>query len=360
MRPTVLKPALIILLPVLFACQENKEDPGFLITGDISDNYEGYIYLDYNDILDSTLVEDASFRFKGKVSQPLEATLLPGSPTSGESMTVASFMLENSTIDISLKYDIFQYNGSDIKGLDMDSISGSTSQKLKEDFEAKMEDTFAQEENDSIREAILYDNLSKFIKTNPQSVLSGQKLASLSNFYGYLKSEQMQYLLEQMDTTYQDKKDLRYIRNIIERRKILNIGKTPPKIELPNPEGKLVDSDSLRGNYVLYEFWASWCSPCRKTNPELSKVYSTFHKDGFEILGVSIDKSPDKWKTAIQEDKLKWIQVIDSLNKTGEKYRLTTIPYNVLQDRKGKIIARNVKPEKLREILTELTETEVQ
>lgn len=360
MRSTIPKPALMILLAVLFACQEKKEDPGFLITGDINDSYKGYIYLNYDDIIDSTLVEDASFQFKGKVSQPLEATLLPGSPTSGEGMTVASFMLENSNIDISLTYGTFQHNGSDIKGLDMDSISGSSSQKLKEDFEAKMEDTFVKEENDSIREAILYDNLSEFIKTNPQSVLSGKKLASLSNFYGYLKSEQMQYLLEQMDTTYQDKKDLRYIRNIIERRKVLDIGKTPPKIELPNPEGELVDSDSLRGNYVLYEFWASWCSPCRKTNPELSKVYNTFHKDGFEILGVSIDENSDKWKTAIQEDKLKWIQVIDSLNKTGEKYRLTTIPYNVLQDRQGKIIARNVKPDKLREILTEQIKTDVQ
>ncbi|MGS2764099.1 thioredoxin-like domain-containing protein [Sinomicrobium sp. M5D2P9] len=360
MKPTLRKPALILFLSVLLACQKNKETPGFLITGTISDNYKGYIYLDYNNTVDSALVENASFRFKGKVPQPLEAHLLPGSPKSGEDMTVSPFMLENSTINIALEYRKFRYNGSEIKGFDVDSISGSTSQELKEDFEAKMKNTFHQEENDSIRETILYENLSEFIKNNPQSVLSGMKLAFLSNFYGYLNSNELQYLQEQMDTAYQDKKDLKTITNIIKRRRVLDVGKTPPKIILPDPDGKLVDSDSLRSNYVLYEFWASWCRPCRQTNPGLRKVYNAFHKDGFDILGVSIDKDPDKWKTAIQEDELQWIQVIDSLNETDEKYHLTTIPYNVLLDKEGKIIARNVKPERLRDILTEKLQSGIQ
>ncbi|MDX1830473.1 MAG: TlpA disulfide reductase family protein [Lutibacter sp.] len=343
---------LFILTILLINCESNK-NKSFLINGKIQGNFNDYIFLKYNNNIDSTLVEKNSFSFHGNVTEPLEAILYPGSPKSGESMGVASFMLENSEIFLSSKYTEREFRGMFVKLLKIDSISGSKSQDLKTVFDSKLEQTFRKEKNDSIKTILLYENLYDFISKNPKSVLSGNYLASLNNRYDYLNSNQMEYLFKLLDTNYQKKKDLYYINNIINRRKILDIGKIPPRVTLPNQNGELTDNASLKGNFVLLEFWASWCGPCRKANPELKKVYNSFKKNGFEIFGISQDKDIEKWKAAILEDKLEWLQVIDTLNNIGEMYYLTTIPYNVLLNREGKIIARNIKPTELNEILTE-------
>lgn len=216
-----------------------------------------------------------------------------------------------------------------------------------------MSETFHKEKNDSIKTQLLYDNLFDFISANPKLVLSGKYLAEVNNRYDYLSSSQMQKLYALLDTVHQNKKNLSYISRIIDRRKILDYGNIPPKIELPNQSGELVNNQSLIGKFVLLEFWASWCGPCRKTNPELMEVYNSHKDKGFEILGISQDEDMAKWKEAIKEDKLEWLQVIDTLNITGKTYKTTTIPYNVLLDRNGKLIRRNVKPSKLNEILNQ-------
>jgi len=343
---------LIVISLILISCNDDLKK-GYSINGQYHGNLSDYIYLRINDKIDSALVVDNTFEFKGTVINPLESTLSPANPNNATNMTVVPFMLENNEIFIQLNYSEIEFRGSKLKYLKMDSISGSKSQELLVNFELKMENTFYKEESDSIREQILYDNLLEFIQTNPKSILSGKELASLSNFYGYLNSQQMETLYKLLDTSYQKEKDLYYITNIINRRKILDIGNSPPRIILPNQNEELIDSESLKGNFVLLEFWASWCGPCRKANPDLIKVYNSFKKHGFEIYGISQDKDIEEWKSAIKEDGLEWIQVIDSLDSFGEEYQLTTIPFNVLLNRDGKIIARNINPKKLNTILAE-------
>lgn len=344
---------LLIFISLTLTNCKYDANKSYSINGKIQGNLHNYIYLEINKKIDSTLIIDNTFEFKGNVINPLKANLMPANPKLSDGFSVIPFMLENSEIFIKLNYSEKEFRGMNMKLLKMDSISGSKSQELMMNFDLKMENTFYKEESDSIREIILYNNLLEFIEVNPKSILSGEKLASLSNFYGYLNSSQMEYLYKLIDTNYQSKKDLIYIDNIIKRRKILDIGNIPPRIILPNQNGELIDNESLKGNFVLLEFWASWCGPCRKTNPELIKIYNSFKDKDFEIFGISQDKDDNKWKNAIKEDKIEWIQVIDSLNTIGDQYHLTTIPFNLLLNREGKIIERNIKPSKLNAFLTD-------
>lgn len=351
---------LIILSFTLINCKRN-ESVQFSINGKVKGDFNNYIYLKYEGNIDSTLVKNGLFSFNGNIKKPNEALLYPGSPLSKETMGLAEFMLENSQIFISLNYKskvlkVKEFGGNKIKMLKIDSISGSKSEELKNSFWSKMSTTFYKEKNDSIKTILLFDNLYEFISTNPKFVLSGKYLANLTNRHDYLKSDQIKELYKILDTSYQNERDLRFIKKIIKRRKTLDIGNQPPKIALPNQKNELINHESFKGTFLLLEFWASWCGPCRETNPELLKVYNSFERKNFEILGVSQDKDIKKWKKAIKEDKLKWLQVIDTLNLSGGKYNITTIPFNLLLDRNGKIIAREIKPKRLKKILSERLE----
>ena len=134
-------------------------------------------------------------------------------------------------------------------------------------------------------------------------------------------------------------------------------GSIAPEINLPDTSGKNMTLSSLRGKYVLVDFWASWCRPCREENPNVVKAYQQFKNKNFIILGVSLDKERAGWTEAIRSDKLTWPQVSDLKFWAGEtikKYGVEAIPYNVLLDTSGKIIAVNLRGPKLQETLREV------
>ena len=131
-----------------------------------------------------------------------------------------------------------------------------------------------------------------------------------------------------------------------------------PEISLPTPEGDTINLSSTRGNIVLLNFWASWCSPCRTENPNLVKAYNLWHRQGFEIYQVSLDKTREEWIKGIKDDHLeKWIHVSDVKywnSPVVTTYRIELIPANFLLDREGRIIASNLRGEKLQTKLAEL------
>lgn len=347
---------LLFCLSLFISSCEVKSDKGFSVEGQIKGEFEGYLYLKYRDQIDSTLVTNHVFNFSGKVENPTQAYLYPGSPSSTEIMQLADFMIEDNKIKLSLRYkekvlNIKEFEGKQVKMLILDSISGSNSELIKRNFDDLMANTFSKEKDDRLKKEILFKNLQEFIVANPKLELSGTHLANYANRHNYLTSTQIQELYQTLDTAFQTERDLRFIRKIINRRKNLDIGSIPPKIELPNQQNELISHESYQGKYLLLEFWASWCGPCRETNPDLMKVYHAFNRSNFEILGISQDKKRDKWENAIKEDKIDWIQVIDTTNATGKKYSITTIPFNVLLDREGKVIAKNLKPKELKDIL---------
>ena len=134
-------------------------------------------------------------------------------------------------------------------------------------------------------------------------------------------------------------------------------GSEAPDIEMPDTSGKMIRLSSLRGSYVLVEFWASWCGPCRMSNPQLIAVYNQFKDKNFKIYGVSLDKKRESWISAINTDKLAWIQVSDLKyweSAAAIQYRVSSIPYSVLLDPKGRIIAKELRPDELKNKLNTL------
>lgn len=135
------------------------------------------------------------------------------------------------------------------------------------------------------------------------------------------------------------------------------VGKEAPSFELPAVDGKILSLASLRGKYVLVDFWASWCKPCRMENPNVVAAYQRFKDKNFTVLGVSLDKDKDNWVKAIKDDRLDWPHVSD-LKQWGSivvpLYQIDGIPFNVLIDPNGKIIAKGLRGEELQSRLAEL------
>jgi len=129
---------------------------------------------------------------------------------------------------------------------------------------------------------------------------------------------------------------------------------------LKTPAGEDLRLSSLRGQYVLVDFWASWCMPCRASIPHLKEVYDSYHKDGLEIVSVSIDDKTVAWKRAIEQEQMPWKQALDTY--TGDNnfadvtgsYGIGAIPYTLLLDKEGKVIGINPEPHALDKQLKKL------
>ena len=168
-------------------------------------------------------------------------------------------------------------------------------------------------------------------------------------------------LLSDMLNKFPERTDIAGIRNSVESTipKTLWVGKTAPEISLPDTEGKTVKLSSFRGKYVLVDFWASWCGPCRRENPNVVQAFNQFKNKNFTILGVSLDRPGQKenWIKAIKEDNLTWTHISDLKFWQSEVvpvYQLSGIPFNVLVDPGGKVVAENLRGNALEQKLHEV------
>ena len=148
------------------------------------------------------------------------------------------------------------------------------------------------------------------------------------------------------------------LNRVITEKSFLRSGTIPPDISLSNPEGKLMKLSDLRGKVVLIDFWASWCGPCRRENPNVVKAYQKYNPKGFEIFSVSLDKDKNAWINAIKADNLIWKNHVSDLggwqSSVCPLYRVNSIPFTVLLDKEGKVLAKNLRGQALEQKLEEV------
>ncbi|MBN8703230.1 MAG: TlpA family protein disulfide reductase [Bacteroidetes bacterium] len=184
--------------------------------------------------------------------------------------------------------------------------------------------------------------LIDFVTKNPQSlsaIAAIQQLSSDNNF------EQFEKVNQALKNKYPTSSYIKLFSESVEKASKLRAGSDAPEIVLNEPSGKPLALSSLRGKVVLLDFWASWCAPCRATNPQVVALYDKFKNKDFEIYAVSLDENKDKWIEAIAKDRLTWKHVSELKSWKSavvEQYNFKSIPYNVLIGKDGKIVAKNL------------------
>ena len=195
-----------------------------------------------------------------------------------------------------------------------------------------------------------------FIKEHSNSLVA---LMILSDLYQQkrIPSKESKELYQSLASNIQDTPIGKKINESLEKASRTDIGEIAPGFSAPNPEGEEVSLKDAMGKITLIDFWASWCKPCRIENPNVVKLYNEYHDDGFNIIGVSLDKSRSKWIKAIKEDQLEWHH-ISTLKywkePIAQKYGVRSIPKTFLIDEEGKIIAKNLRGNKLRDKVAEV------
>jgi peroxiredoxin len=369
-----LVPALLVL--IVFACNSRQKQDGFLIKGTIKGLTQKVVFLErYTDgnreKIDSCIVDTVKgkFELKGKLESP---ELLYISFAKGKTIRI---FVENASIQItgdsiqnlkktgSKSQDEFQAYSDKSDTINKGMIAFNKQYIEQYTAARKAGDTAFMRKLDE-EEQKLADDIDKkdremsinFIKENKKSFASPFIL--WNNLAYDMEAGEMDSLVKGFDTILNKSA---YVKLLNERIAILNkvaVGQPAPDFTMNDSLGNPVKLSSLYGKYLLVDFWASWCGPCRRENPAIVAAYQEFHKKGFEILGVSLDKNKSKWTTAIKKDKLTWHHVSDLQywsNSAAKLFGIRSIPSNLLLDTKGIIIAKNlIGDDKLKKKLKEL------
>nr|WP_219290381.1 TlpA disulfide reductase family protein [Arthrospiribacter ruber] len=160
-----------------------------------------------------------------------------------------------------------------------------------------------------------------------------------------------------MSERYPEYKEVQQLMAQLEEMRALAVGQPAPEISLPDPDGDIVNLSDLRGKYVLIDFWAAWCRPCREENPNVVRLYNEYKDQGFEVFGVSLDRTKDAWVKAIADDNLTWTHVSDLKyfnSEAASLYQINAIPATYMLDPEGKIIAKDLRGQSLENKLKEI------
>ena len=349
----------------------------YTVSGKIEGLQNAVIYLSYTDMLtkkiDSVVSKEGSFYFTGTIDEPLLYVLKTDASKNG----ILVFFLEPGNIEIKAKKDsvakamvtgsqsniayrewtkewsrITALAGPMYKRLDSANQRG----KIKESpEERKIFDDGMHSLEMQTNEAVV-----SFIKKYPNS-----PVAPFIIYDRYISYPNQQMAKSTFASLGALAKNSLYGKRIIEYQRIASktgIG-AMPDFAAKDTAGKIVNLSSFRGKYVLVDFWASWCAPCRKENPNVVEAYNKYHDKGFEIVSISLDTKKEAWLNAIRMDGLAWKHVSDLKGwESGlvKEYGVTVVPTSFLIDRDGKVIANNLRGEALQKKMAQLFLSSVQ
>lgn len=357
-------PLMMLILP-LFSLAQQAGEPGFVITGDVKGVMDGSaVYLtDANnptDTLTKSIAKDGHFVLTGHIPEPNLYDINFGS---AQKKTV--LFLGNDKIGI----------GGEVADLRTISVTGSPSNDDFMSFQKVFNPYFAHLNEvgklsnspegagkmDSLSRVYkkLVDtvemNIDRFIGAHRSSYVSPFVLAVLLQLSEDIMREEkrLNSLAPEVQGSYYGK----MMQTQIAAAKIGAVGTPALDFTETDTAGRPVSLSSFKGKYVLVDFWASWCGPCRMENPNVVSTFSKFRNKNFTVLGVSLDKAKDPWIKAIKDDHLTWTQVSDLQfwnNAVAVKYHVTQIPTNLLIDPSGKIVGKNLRGQDLTNKLCEL------
>jgi peroxiredoxin len=362
----------LTLITTITSC--SKKDIGFTINGTISGLDTGTVYLENTDekgnkkIMDSAQIKDGIFTFKGKVEEPLLYTV----KLKGQDYGVF-LLLDNETIKIEAKkdsiykaiitgatqHDIYQsYYNNEFK--EIQKIAGpiyKLSDSLQQNGKIKLtpEQQVMMDKKWESLGAFADDLTDKYIKKNKDKI--GAALVITDRIVPYGKPEQVKKYYTILSPEIQKSFYGKQLKATIELVEKTQPGALAPEFSQTDVNGKVVKLSDYKGKYVLVDFWASWCGPCRKENPNVVQAYKSYHDKGFDVLGVSLDDKKNLWEKAIEKDGLTWTHVSDLKgwkNDVAVLYGVKMVPTNYLIGPDGKIIAKNLRGEELQSKLKEI------
>ena len=370
----------LIIVSCAYSCKNNKSEidknQSYIINGVVKDVQNGELYIQVLNTAepkpDTIKILNGKFNYTGKSIAPeLAIIVLAASDKKINGKNIVMFFNEpGSTINITI----------DSAAKEKFDITGSKTNDEFKQFKANNLERIEEKEKKA------FENVNPMNISNPKTMDSLMKLAqdiqqekkdAIINYitahknsivgvaYAYLLSSQesdtkfIQSAYNAANSSVQNSFYGTEIKKKIDAVSKTDIGAAAADFTTNDEDGKLIKlSDFYKGKkLVLIDFWASWCGPCRKENPNVVKAYNKFHSKGFEVLGVSLDEDKKDWKDAIKRDNLTWMQVSDLKgweSQIARLYNVTAIPTNFLIDGNGKIIATNLRGEELEIKLAQL------